>query len=179
VAVVVSRTVLAYGADTKVVSPNGDGRRDTASFTVVLAQPATIALSLVSRTTSIPIFAGALPAGSQAIGWSGKAADGSPVPDGRYRATLTIGTAPLVYSESLPLTVDTRAPRLALVSLSPLRLRVDERVSLRGAVNGKRIATSAKPGTFRLAYRGTVRSLRLIARDAAGNDSRTVTWPRR
>jgi flagellar hook assembly protein FlgD len=179
VAVVVSRTVLAYSADAKVVSPNADRRRDMVSFTVVLAQPASVALSLVAGTTSIPIFAGALPAGSQAIGWAGKAADGSPVPDGRYRATLTIGTAPLVYSESVPLTVDTRAPRLALLLLSPLRLRVDERVSIRGVVNGKRIATSAKPGSFRLAFRGTVRSLRLIARDAAGNDSRTLTWPRR
>jgi flagellar hook assembly protein FlgD len=179
VAVVVSRTVLAYAADTKVVSPNGDGRRDTATFTVVLAQQANVMLSLVSGTTSIPIFTGALPPGSQAIGWTGKAADGSPVADGRYRATLTIGTAPLVYTESVPLTVDTRAPRLTVASLSPLRLSVDERVSIRGVVNGRRIATSAKPGTFRLAYRGTVRSLRLIARDAAGNDSRTVTWARR
>jgi flagellar hook assembly protein FlgD len=179
VSVVVSRTVLAYSADTKVVSPNGDGRRDTASFTVVLAQQANVALSLVSGKTSYAIFAGAVPPGLQTIGWTGKAADGTPVPDGRYRATLTIGTVPLAYTESVPLTVDTRPPRLSLVSLAPLSMRVDERVTIRGVVNGKRVATSAKPGTFRLAYRGLVRSLRLIARDAAGNDSRPLIWRRR
>ena len=178
-AVVVSRTVLAYSADTKVVSPNGDGRRDTASFTLVLAQPVTVSLALVSGKTSIPVFAEALPTGSQTIGWSGKALDGTPIPDGRYRATLTIGTPPLAYSESVPLTVDIRPPTLRLVSLAPLRLRLDERASIRGVVNGRRIATSAKPGVFRLAYRGSVRKLRLIARDSAGNDSRPLSWPRR
>jgi len=177
VAVVVSRTVLTYAADAKVVSPNGDGRRDAITFTLVLAQQANVALSLVFGKTSIPIFTGTLPTGSQSIGWSGKATDASTVPDARYRATLTIGTAPLVYTESVPLTVDTRAPRLSLVSLSPLRIRVGERASIRGVVNGRRIATSAKPGVFRLAFRGTVRSLRLIARDAAGNDSPPLTWP--
>jgi hypothetical protein len=117
--------------------------------------------------------------GSQTIGWSGKAADGSAVPDGRYRATLTIGTPPLAYSESVPLTIDTRPPKLSLVSLSPLRLRVGERVALRGVINGKRIATSVKAGTVRLAFRGTVRKLQLVARDAAGNDSLPLRWPRR
>jgi hypothetical protein len=46
-------------------------------------------------------------------------------------------------------------------------------------INGKRIATSVKPGTVRLAFRGTVRKLQLVARDAAGNDSLPLRWPRR
>jgi flagellar hook assembly protein FlgD len=179
VAVIVSRTVLAYSADAKVASPNGDGRHDAVNFTIVLAQPATVSLSLVAGKTSVPLVTQTLPVGSQTIGWSGKAADGAPVPDGRYRATLTIGTPPLAYSESVPLTIDTRPPKLSLVSLSPLRLRVGERVALRGVINGKRIATSAKPGTVRLAFRGTVHKLQLVARDAAGNDSLPLRWPRR
>jgi len=176
VPVVVSRTVLAFSADTKIVSPNGDGRRDAAAFTVVLAQQAALSLSLVAGQTSIPFFSGLLPAGSQTLPWNGLATDGTKVPDGRYRATLTIGTPPLAYTESVPLAVDTLAPRLVLVSRAPLRLRVDEKASIRGTVNGKRIATSAKPGVFRLGFRGSVRTLRLLARDAAGNDSAPVTW---
>ena len=41
VPVTVSHAVLSFAADAKVVSPNGDGRRDTVSLTFFLAQPAT------------------------------------------------------------------------------------------------------------------------------------------
>jgi N-acetylmuramoyl-L-alanine amidase len=171
VVVVVSRTVLAFSADTRVISPNGDGRRDAATFTLVLAQQATLSLSLVSGQTSIPLFAGSLQPGSETIPFDGIAPDGGTVPDGPYRATLTMGVPPLAYIESLRLTVDTVAPRLGLVSVTPLRLRVNEKASIRGTVNGRAIATSAKPGVFRLGFRGRLRTLRLVARDAAGNDS--------
>jgi hypothetical protein len=60
-----------------------------------------------------------------------------------------------------------------------VRLRVDERAAISGKINGKRIATSAKPGVFRLAWRGTLRTMRVVARDSAGNGSAPVTWPRR
>src|SRR5205085_7843876 len=76
VAIVVSETLLRFATDTKVVSPNGDGRRDAASFTVALAQPANVSLALAARGLSIPLFQLALQPGEQQWRWTGLAADG-------------------------------------------------------------------------------------------------------
>jgi flagellar hook assembly protein FlgD len=179
VAVLISRTLLAFSADATLVSPNGDGRLDTATFGVSLASPAAVALTLDAGTTHRPIFAGNLPQGEQQVRWSGTGADGSTVPDGVYRATLTLGTPPLSVSQWLPLTVDTVAPALTLMSLYPLRLKVNDRASVIAVVNGRTLRTSAKPGIFRLAFRGTLHSLRVVARDKAGNESKPVTYPHR
>jgi hypothetical protein len=177
VAVTVSRTLLGFTVDSSLVSPNGDGRRDTVTFGISLAQAADVTLALQLGTTSIPIFVGNLLQGNQELPWAGVAADGTTVPDGAYTATLTLGTPPLAVSRSVPLTVDTRPPTLVLVSLFPLRLKTDERATIFAVVNGHRFTTSAKPGVFRLAQPATLRTLRVVARDAAGNDSRLVTYP--
>jgi hypothetical protein len=125
--VLISRTLLAFSADTTLVSPNGDGRLDTATFDVSLASPSPATLTLDAGTTHTPIFAGDLAQGDQQVPWSGTATDGSVVPDGAYRAMLTLGTPPLSVSQWVPLTVDTVAPTLTLMSLYPLRLKLDER----------------------------------------------------
>ncbi len=179
VALLISRTLLAFSVETPVVSPNGDGRLDTATFGIALAATAELAIALDAGRTSVPIFAGVLPEGDQEWMWDGLAADGTPVPDGAYKARITLGMPPLAVSMSVPLVIDTHPPALILVSLSPLRLHVTERASVIGVVNGRRLKTSQKPGVFRLAWHGVVRSLRVVARDAAGNESRPVTYLRR
>jgi len=176
---VVSRTLLGFTSDFALVSPNGDGRRDTVTFVVALAQAADVSIALVAGTTSVPIFSGALQPGDQELAWSGATLDGSAVRDGRYRATITIGAPPLAVTQALPLAIDTRAPRLSLVSYAPLRFKTDEKVTVRGTVDGRRIATSAKPGIFRVVHTGTVRSLNVVVRDGAGNQSAPVIRPRR
>ena len=178
VAILISRTLLGFTSSTSLVSPNGDGRRDTATFEISLAAAADVAITLDAGAKSIPIFAGSLPSGNQEWQWSGTAADGSPVPDGVYKARITLGTAPGV-SLFVPLTVDTRPPALILVSLYPLRLKVDDRVTVIGVVNGRRLTTSEKPGVFRLGFHGTIHSLWFVVRDAAGNQSKPVRYPHR
>lgn len=177
VAVLVSRTLVGFAVDAPLVSPNGDGRLDTATFAISLAATTDVTLTLDTATKHIPIFSGNLPQGDQELPWSGPAADGSKVPDGVYRATLSIGAPPLSLSQSVPLTVDTRPPKLILVSLYPLRLKVDDRASVIAVVNGRTIKTSAKPGIFRLAFRGTVHRLRVVVRDGAGNESKPAVYP--
>ena len=179
VPLLVSRTLLGFSVDSSLVSPNGDGRRDTATFGISLAAAADVLLALDAGKTSIPIFAATLSEGDQEWTWNGRAADGTAVPDGVYKATIALGMSPLAVSMSVPLTIDTRPPPLVLVSLYPLRLKTDERVSVTGVVNGQTFKTSEQPGVFRLAWRGAVRSLRIVARDAAGNGSKPVTYPRR
>lgn len=177
VAVLVSRTLLGFAVDPPLVSPNGDGRLDTATFAISLAAAADVTLTLDAGANHISIFSGNLPQGDQELPWSGIAADGSVVPDGVYRATLTLGSPPLSLSQSVPLTVDTVAPTLILVSLYPLRLKVNDRASVIAVVNGRALKTSAKPGVFRLAFRGTIHRVRVVVRDRAGNESKPTVYP--
>jgi hypothetical protein len=171
----VSRSLVSFSADTKVVSPNGDGRRDTATFRFALAQPAVASLSLVGAEASFPLFAGQLAPGQQSFAFTGTAADGSPVPDGQYQATIAVGAVKFV----LPLAVDNTAPVVTLVSLAPLTLRVYEQVTVIATVNGKLIRASKKAGVFSLAKGETVTALNVVVRDAAGNESLPVTYPSR
>jgi hypothetical protein len=73
--------------------------------------------------------------------------------------------------------VDTVAPKLTLLSAARLNFRVSERSVVTLAVNGKRIVKIEKRGAFHVPFRGTVRSLRAVAADAAGNQSRPITAP--
>jgi hypothetical protein len=172
---VVSRTLVSFTADGKVFSPNGDGRRDTATFAFELAQPSPVTLALVLPESTYTLFSGQLLAGRQSVVFTGRALDGSVVPDGQYLATLSVGPAKV----TLPLVVDTVAPTVALVALAPLTLRVYEQVTVIATVNGKVIRASKKAGVFTLARGQTVATLNVVVRDAAGNESVPVIYPRR
>ena len=171
----VSRALVSFTSDTKVVSPNGDGRRDAATFDFELAQPTPVTLALVLPEATYMLFTGQLQPGRQSVAFTGRALDGSVVPDGRYPATLTVG----VTKVTLPLLVDTVAPTVALVKLAPLTMRVYERVTVIATVNGNVIRASKKAGVFTLAKGQTVATLNVVVRDSAGNESAPVIYPRR
>jgi flagellar hook assembly protein FlgD len=172
VPVAVSHTLLAFSAGAKIVSPNGDGRRDAVIFRFLLAQPAVATLALATTETSFTLLSTQLAAGRQSFAFTGTAADGSPVPDGTYEVKLTAGAV----TQSLPLTIDDVPPTVSLVSVTPLRLRVVERVTVIATINGRVVRASVQPGIVRLAKRQVVRTLRAVVRDAAGNESKPVTY---
>jgi hypothetical protein len=175
VPVAVSHAVFAYAADARLVSPNGDGRRDTATFRFLLAQPSAVTLTLESTLFSYPLLSAELMPGQQSFAFGGTSSDGATVPDGDYQAKLTVGTV----VQFLPLSIDRVPPTVALVSVKPLRLRVAERVTVIAIVNGREIRASKAAGVFALARGETVRTLRVVARDAAGNESAPVTYPKK
>jgi N-acetylmuramoyl-L-alanine amidase len=170
--VVVSRTLLSFSADSKVISPNGDGRHDTVLFKFLLAQPASVSLQLISEFALVPLVSAQLQAGAQSFMFTGMGVGNTPLLDGDYAARLTVGTV----GRSLPLTIDRLPPTVTIVSISPLRLRVAERVTLIATINGREIRASVQPGVVRLAKNETVRSLSVVARDAAGNESEPITY---
>jgi hypothetical protein len=170
--VAVSHAVLSFSGDTSLVSPNGDGRRDSAVFGFLLAQPSGVTLTLESPLFSFPLFSGQLMQGQQSFAFTGLAA-GATVPDGDYLAKLTVGTV----AQTLPLVIDRLPPTMTLVSLKPLRLQVFERVTVIATVNGRLIRGSKAPGVFTLARGETVRTLSVVARDVAGNESAPITYP--
>jgi hypothetical protein len=174
VPVAVSHAVLGFSADGKLISPNGDGRRDTVLFRFVLTQPAAATLAVVSDFASVPFFSGQLMPGSQAFAFTGTGTDGAPLRDGDYEVRLTVGGV----THTLPLTIDTTPPTISLVSVKPLQLRVTERVTVIATVNGRLIRASVRPGVFALAKHEVIRTLSVVARDAAGNESPPLTYLR-
>ncbi len=173
VPVAVSHAVLSFTADSSLISPNGDGRRDTVVFGFLLAQPSDVTLTLESTLFgSFPLFSAQLMQGQQSFGFTGLAA-GAAVPDGDYQAKLTVGNV----AQWLPLVIDRVPPTVTLLSVNPLRLQVFERVTVIATVNGREIRGSKAPGVFTLAKDETVQTLRVVARDAAGNESAPITYP--
>jgi hypothetical protein len=72
--------------------------------------------------------------------------------------------------------IDTKPPTLRAASFRALRFWVSEPSKVTLFVNGSRVVRSVRAGAF--SYRhGRVRSVRIIARDAAGNLSRTLKFP--
>ena len=111
-----------------------------------------------------------LPAGPQQIEW-----DGSGLPDGRYNVVLSVTDSMTTVTRSRPVRIDRVAPRLRLLSLRSVRLWASEAARVTVIVNGRaRRVTLKRPGAFSVWHRGTVRTLRAFAVDAAGNRSRTL-----
>jgi hypothetical protein len=111
-----------------------------------------------------------VPAGPQEIDW-----DGSGLPDGRYNVVLSVTDSLTTVTRSRPVRIDRVAPRLRLLSLRFARLWVSEPARVTIVLNGRaRRLTLKRPGAFSIWHRGTVRTLRAFAVDAAGNRSRVL-----
>jgi hypothetical protein len=111
-----------------------------------------------------------VPVGPQEIDW-----DGSGLPDGRYNVVLSVTDSLTTVTRSRPVRIDRAAPRLRLLSLRSARLWVSEPARVTIVLNGRaRRLTLKRPGAFSVWHRGTVRTLRAFAVDAAGNRSRVL-----
>jgi hypothetical protein len=175
VPVTISRSVLSYTADSRLVSPNADGRRDQAVFKFMLAQPSDVTLALSSTLFTFPLLSAQLGIGSQSFAFTGNAANGAQVPDGIYTATLTVAG----LTQSLPLVIDRVPPTIGITSVKPLTVRVSEPVTVIATINGRIVKAAVKPGVTTISPKTVVSTLRLVARDAAGNESPPLTYPLR
>jgi hypothetical protein len=173
--VVIDRTLGGLDLQPPAFSPNGDGRSDLLGITFRLTGPATVNVRVLKGTSGRAVTAtlvnGPLPPGQQVIPWPGPAADGA------YRVIVSATDALTTVQEGGRITVDTVAPKLALVSLAKLNFRVSERSVVTLTVNGKRIVKIEKRGAFHVPFRGAPRTLRAVAEDAAGNRSLPLTSP--
>ena len=92
VPVVVVRAVGGFTVTPSLITPNGDGTDDTATFSFTLFAQAHVVLTVGTVT----VFSGDLPAGPASIVW-----DGAGAPPGDYSATLVAGSVTL----TAPLTI--------------------------------------------------------------------------
>jgi len=145
------------------------------SLRVVLTAPATASLRIVSGGRTVAtLLDGDFGAGEQEPSW-----DGAGVRDGRYRAVLTVTDETATVVRTRTLRLDRTPPVLRLLSLRYLSFRLSEPARVSLVVNGRvRRVNVKRPGVFRVGHRGTIRSLRAWAVDAAGNRSRVIAAKR-
>jgi N-acetylmuramoyl-L-alanine amidase/FlgD Ig-like domain len=168
--IVLSRTLFGFLVTPTVLSPNGDGRNDTASVSFSLLQPAFARLQVLrgARQVVRPLFE-PLAAGPQSFTWPGG------VRDGDYDLALTVTDSTGPVTQLVPVRVDRIRPKLTLVSRRPLRVSLSEPARVTVLAGRTRITFSrSKAGTFRVNAGASARRVEAFAQDAAGNVSPRV-----
>jgi len=169
--IAVSRTLAAVSLAPSLLTPNGDGKGDELTVTFQLAGAATVRLRMLreGKWVATP-FTGTLGPGPQTLRWNGTRSAGT-TRDGSYTAVIdatdSIGTSRV----SLPFQLDVRPPRLKLLTRPP-RLWISEPATVTVRVNGslrRLVATAA--GSFPLTGIRSVKTLVVVARDAAGSSA--------
>jgi len=171
VAVLVDTTVRGFALSSPAISPNGDGVLDDLTISYELMQPASVRLDVAQAGATVAsVYAGDLQPGRQSVSWNGGGTR-----DGRYAAVLTATNSIGTITYTLPFRIDTTPPRLRVISFRHLRFRVSETAVIRLTVNGRLIVRTVRAGAFSFRIAG-VRTVRISARDAAGNVSRTLRY---
>jgi N-acetylmuramoyl-L-alanine amidase len=165
-----SRTLSGYTVTPTAISPNGDGRNDSAAIAFNLALPAFARLDVVRGTTPLAsLLSGDLLPGPQALAWDGRAADGD------YRLALTITDAIGPVTQEYKVRVDRVAPTLKRVSRRPLRVSLSEPARVTFVADGVPLTVRRpKAGVFRVVLDRPVTRLYASAEDDAANVSARV-----
>ncbi len=170
--VLVDRTVRLFTATPLAFSPNGDGVADELDFSFELMRAASVRLDIgQSGKTIASVYSADLQPGSQTVTWNGANAK-----DGKYAGVLTATNDVGTVVHTVLFRIDRIPPRLTVLSFARLRFRVSEPATIRLTLNGRLVVRTVRAGVF-LFRSASVRSVRIVARDAAGNVSRTLRYP--
>jgi hypothetical protein len=173
VPVIVDRTLAAVRSDRAAISPNGDGRADTATLAFTLFGPARVQLTIErAGRTYATLARGRFEQGSQREVW-----DGSGLRDGNYLAVVTAVDAVTTVTQRLAIRIDTKRPTLRLLSARRLLFWVSERAIVDVEIDGDHVTRPVRRGTFGIAHAPAVSSLRAVATDAAENRSTEIRRP--
>ena len=176
----VNRTLGLVTATPGVFSPNGDGRKDRMTLTFDLAAAADVRIRIErdGRWVASPL-AGSFLAGAQRFVWDGARAGGV-LRDGEYSAVVEATGGPGSIAFSVPFVADTVAPRVRILPSERLRVEVSEPAALTLVIDGQSLKVEAKrAGVMRIPWAATVRRVRVVAWDAAGNVSEPAVRVRR
>ena len=161
----IDRTVTRFAVAPAVT--NGD-----ITFSFELERLAAVKLDIQrAGKTVAAVYSATLPPGPQSVGWTAAGTK-----DGTYAGALTTSGEVGNATRTVLFRIDTTAPTLRARSFRNLRFWVSEPAKVTLIVNGSRVVRSVRAGTFSYGH-GRVRSVRIIARDAAGNLSRTLKYP--
>jgi hypothetical protein len=168
----IDRTLAGTTATPAAFSPNGDGRLDATTIGFQLQNTAHVVVRVLRRGSVVAtLFDNTLDPGPQRLPWNGGG-----LPNGRYVLEVRSTDTLIEVTQRVLLSIDRAPPKLRLLSLSPITLRVSEPGTLVFAVNGRwRKLAVKRAGLLRIGYRGTVRGVTAYEVDLAGNRSRTVS----
>ena len=172
VPVTVTRTLGLITLAAAAITPNGDGRNDTLSLVVPLGAQATLTVRILrdGKWVATP-FTGPAGPGSRTVTWDGSKRVGKAL-DGPYIASIEAVDAFGTATMELPFVLDATAPVVRVVSAVPPRIWVSEAATLEVRANGaRRVLRTAGPGAVRIPRIERLRTLVVVARDAAGNTS--------
>jgi uncharacterized protein with FMN-binding domain len=173
VPVLVDRTVRRFVATPAAVSPNGDGVGDDLNFEFELTLAASAQLDIAQAgKTLASVYSADLPVGPQTVAWTPAG-----LKDGKYAAVLTVTNDIGTVVHTALFRIDTVPPVLRALSFRSLRFRVSEPATVSLTVNGKRVTRVVRAGAFSFRPGSRVRTVRIVAKDAAGNVSRTLKYP--
>ncbi len=159
-----------------LLSPNGDGRSDTVAVAGASTGATRWQLSvapLAGGSPGVPIRALAGAGGTARASWDGKATDGRPVKDGRYRLTLAaIDDAGNASARSWDVTVDRTPPSLT-PGPGPAAFSPDGD----GEADRATIAwTSGEPAVARVEVRRGTKLIRTFAVPGPAATAGAVRW---
>jgi N-acetylmuramoyl-L-alanine amidase-like protein len=165
VPVVIDRTVTQFSVTPAVT-------RAAVTFAFDLARVADVRLDIQrSGRVVAPVYSATLAPGEQSVNWNAAG-----TADGTYAGALTTSGVAGNATRTVLFRIDTRPPTLRVRSFRALRFWVSEPATVTLVLNGTRVVRSVRAGAF--SYRhGSVRSVRITARDAAGNVSPTLKYP--
>ena len=169
--VVLSRTLSGYAVAPTALSPNGDGKNDSATIAFNLSLPAVAWLQVLRGDAQLAsLIAGELPAGPQAAVWEGRARDG----EYRLRLTITDVTGPV--AQEFKVRIDRVAPVLKRVTKrGPLRVSLSEPARVTFVADGVPVTIRRpKAGIFRVVLARPFTRLEAFAEDSAANVSRRL-----
>jgi hypothetical protein len=110
--------------------------------------------------------------GPQALSWDGKLDDGTIAPDGAYTVSLAVTDQYTSFTRTAPVTLDSTAPAVTVLSYRTMKFRLSEPVTLTLVVGTTRYSRPLKKATTTTFWlRQKPRAYRLVATDAAGNTS--------
>jgi hypothetical protein len=172
--VTVDRTLSGLAVAPAAISPNGDGRDDAATLVFKLSRTAAVHVDLRGPTRTITTLLDATEQpGAQSVVWNGTVG-GKRVPDGSYSVVVSVTTTLGKTTYTLPLRVDTVAPRLTAISLGRRVFRLSEPATVTLSVGRRSYRRAFRAGVFTFAVPGAPRRYAVFATDAAGNVSRTL-----
>jgi N-acetylmuramoyl-L-alanine amidase len=177
-AIIVDRTLAAFRVVPQVFSPNRDGRYDVARFRFTLNGPARVVLTIRrGKRTVGQVFSGQLEPGPRAIEWNGRFRRG--VGEHEFRADLRVTSPVTTVRDTVAFATDITGPVLRFVSRPNLRFSINEPGDITAVFDGTRTVTKRrlKPGRFSIQPGGPYYTVRVVARDFAGNDGRALTYP--